>query len=151
MQIWGLDVNPDCLLCTSFPESASHLFFECQFSSAVWLAFFNHAVLSPPTDFNGVRNWLHSPFPNAKLRVICYLVFQAVIYFLWRERNGRLHGTAPLQPVALVKQIKIMLRAKMAALDKCHRSALITSYRQPNPSSSIAGESFIYRWFEYFG
>ncbi|CAN6937297.1 unnamed protein product [Brassica oleracea] len=36
LRSWGLQVPAECLLCGHAAETANHLFFDCQFSTAVW-------------------------------------------------------------------------------------------------------------------
>ncbi|CAA7058013.1 unnamed protein product [Microthlaspi erraticum] len=119
---WGLSVPDICLLCNSAAESRDHLFFVCPYSDVVWRDFFNHHSLSPPVSFTDIISWVSAPFSSSGVKIICSLIFQAVVYFIWMERNLRLHSTSTKSSHTLVKEIKLLLRAKLAALDRQIRS-----------------------------
>ncbi|KAL0749205.1 hypothetical protein Bca101_031208 [Brassica carinata] len=118
LRSWGLQVPPECLLCGSSLESQNHLFFDCSFSRDVWSAFFTHRSLSPPFLIADIIQWVRVSSPNAKLKIICHIIFQAVLYFLWRERNSRLHSGTPKPVQILVKEIQLLLRAELSSLDQ---------------------------------
>uniref|UniRef100_A0A1J3HF68 Reverse transcriptase zinc-binding domain-containing protein n=2 Tax=Noccaea caerulescens TaxID=107243 RepID=A0A1J3HF68_NOCCA len=145
LRSWGLNVSEVCLLCGAAAETRDHLFFNCLYSEAVWSAFFNHGTLTPPSNFNEVVSWVASPFTSVKIKTICRLIFQAVVYFIWAERNARLHTPSTKASHILVKEIQLILRAKLSGLDRTtHASShasLLSTVHQP---------SFIYTWFEFF-
>lgn len=149
MRNWGLNVNPECPLCNTALESTSHLFFECEYSTAVWLAFFNHPTLNPPRDMSNAMVWAQQVTVSSKARSICLLILQAAVYFIWRERNARLHSAGELQPSILVKQIHLLLRAKVAALDLRSKPINGSSLNHRDLRTPL-GESFLYTWFKYF-
>lgn len=70
------------MLCGVASKSIEHIFFDCAFSSEVWLTFFRHSRLTPPSTLAMVFQWVLSPPRNARLNSICKLIFQAVMYFL---------------------------------------------------------------------
>jgi len=43
-------------------------------------------------------------------------VFQTVIYALWRERNGRMHGDDPNPPARLVGWLDKQIRNRLSAI-----------------------------------
>uniref|UniRef100_A0A0D3E2T0 Uncharacterized protein n=1 Tax=Brassica oleracea var. oleracea TaxID=109376 RepID=A0A0D3E2T0_BRAOL len=89
---WGLlGVDPVCLLCNSGVESRNHLFFDCAYSRLVWFAVANRCQLQPSTDWDSTINQLQSLGGNKDLRRLTILAFQATTYWLWNERNTRLH------------------------------------------------------------
>ncbi|CAA7042995.1 unnamed protein product [Microthlaspi erraticum] len=138
---WGLDVPNRCLLCDTSPESKSHLFFTCPFSAEVWNSLHSHPDLISSTVFEDIISWLHSPTLNGKLKTICLLSFQAAIYFLWRERNSRLHTQITKPSHLLVKEIHLTLRAKLFGID---RSLTVRSL--PVDQSG----SYLQTWFSFF-
>ncbi|CAA7016344.1 unnamed protein product [Microthlaspi erraticum] len=144
MRSWGLVVPEEYLLCGSSVESRNHLFFSCSYSQTVWNSFFTHGTLSPPTDFDGIISWISTCLNSSNLRTICKLLFQAVVYYLWAERNARIHSPSLKTFHTLVKEIKLTLRAKLSGLD---RAALQTANSQSRQSSSL--ESLLHTWFEF--
>ncbi|CAH2065229.1 unnamed protein product [Thlaspi arvense] len=80
---------------------------------------------------------------NSKLKAICKLIFQAVVYDLWKEQNSRLHTTTTKPTHAVVKHMRLNLRAKLANLDRKARLFISTF------SSTTEEESFISTWFKF--
>lgn len=142
---WGISVPSDCILCGTSPETSSHLFFECSYSSEVWLSFFMHPLLSPPTSYTAALLWLRSCSSNPKLKVICHLLYQTTIYGIWRERNSRIHSGTPKPPHILRKDIITLLRAKLAGLDQATRHSTRHHLLGPNDGH----ESFLCNWFRF--
>lgn len=139
LRSWGLQIPPDCLLCNNAAESIEHIFFSCPYSAEVWSSFFHHHSLSPPHSLADITEWVIHCSSIAKLKTVCLLIYQATQYFLWRERNSRLHSAHFKPAHVLIKDIQLLLRAKMASLDK------IPS-RPRQISDSV---SFLTIWFTY--
>ena len=133
----GISIPPDCILCSGNDESRDHLFFSCGFSSAVWLHFLNRVSLSPPMLFMDCLTWVSFPSRDQNISLIIKLVFQASIYLLWKERNRRLHDLTARSSFAIIKDIKVILRAK---LDPLSRSS---DFEAP-------GSSLLSTWFRFF-
>ncbi|CAH2071404.1 unnamed protein product, partial [Thlaspi arvense] len=146
LRSWGLNVPPGCLLCSTGTENRSHLFFGCSFSSVVLASFFTHRDLSPPSLLEDIVQWTQSSSRNSKLKMISKLLFQAVIYALWKERNARLHTSISRPPLVVVKDILITLRVKLLGLD---RKESPFASAAPLPSSSLVMETFLHTWCRY--
>lgn len=146
LRSWGMNVPSDCLLCASADENQSHLFLQCAYSSEVWSSFFTHPDLSPPALFEDLVVWVRSPFRIKKLGSICKIIFQAVVYGLWRERNSRLHSSSTKPAQLLVKEIQLLIRAKLAGLDRL----LIRNRSSLDSSSPVALETYLALWFRFF-
>ncbi|KAG7532682.1 Aldehyde dehydrogenase domain [Arabidopsis thaliana x Arabidopsis arenosa] len=72
--------------------------------------------------------------PTPELNIICKLIFQAVVYIIWKERNSRVHSNIAKSSALLVKEIQVTIRAKLAGLDRSNallRSNVATTSRQP--------------------
>ncbi|KAG2314131.1 hypothetical protein Bca52824_017253 [Brassica carinata] len=88
---WGLSTSPQCLLCNAENETRDHLFFECPFSFAVWNSLARKAnCLAPPTWYQTLHYLEHRTCGKTE-RCLGLLAWQASIYFIWTERNNRLH------------------------------------------------------------
>lgn len=140
---WGSTVPASCLLCDSADESRDHLFVACSYSRDVWNFFFGNSTFSPPLVFDAIIQWLGSSSPNVKVRSICNLLVQAIVYLLWKERNSRLHGSSSRPFMSLVKEVKRTIKAKLFGLD---RAVTVEGRHQ----SISASESYLQLWFRFF-
>ncbi|GJS88502.1 putative reverse transcriptase domain-containing protein [Tanacetum coccineum] len=81
-----------CPLCEAQPDSHDHLFFECSFSSQIWMQMKRFARLLNSSSF--LVSIMSHLLPIAKRKssksTIGKLVVAAVAYFIWQERNRRL-------------------------------------------------------------
>lgn len=143
---WGSNISATCLLCNNHDEDQDHLFFRCSFSWEVWDVFFSHASFNPPLQFEAIINWLPSSSPNRKLRTICNLLIQALVYAFWKERNPRLHTSKSRTSLLIVKECKVTLKAKLIGLDR----KLLPAVSRRLQQSSSANESYLQLWFRYF-
>ncbi|KAL0726214.1 hypothetical protein Bca4012_022307 [Brassica carinata] len=141
---WGMDVPSSCLLCSAADESRDHLFWSCSFSLQVWNTFFSRTNLNPPVTFEAAVSWIRSCSANVRVRTICNLLLHAVCYVLWKERNARYHTSVRRPAQMLIKDIQLILRAKLYGLDRnSQTSASIQSL-------SSSQESYIHAWFRCF-
>lgn len=89
---WGLQVPAICLLCNIVDESRNHLHWDCTFSFELWSLVANRCGINP------ARNWESSLLQMSTLnappsaRSLTLLGWQATIYWIWNERNHRLHS-----------------------------------------------------------
>lgn len=133
---------PIFLLCGVAAENRGRLFFECGYSTDVWLSFFARNGLLPPTSFHDLTIWLTSPAIDKNLKPLILLTFQTVMYFLWKERNSRLHNLVN-------RPYHILIR------DMSSNSCSITGSRQRNcyrqPATSHRGRpTYLSLWFAHF-
>lgn len=139
---WGMNVPEDCLLCGLEAESLEHLFFGCDYSKAVWDFFFSNSPFTPPSLFEEILRLCIAPSSNHKLNLICKLLLQATVYELWKERNSRLHNSNSRPFSQIIKDIQLIIRAKMAVLDRSST---------PSPHGMHQeNKSFLYLWFQYY-
>lgn len=134
----GLEVPPSCLLCSGCDKFRQHLFFDCVYSSEIWSYFCSRTQVNPPTGFEDCLRWLKTSSTDPNILFIVKLIFQAVVYTIWKERNGRLHSSASRPTQAIIQEVKQTIRLK---LDLLSRNMRITS------SSSITYSS---TWLSIF-
>ncbi|KAG2308668.1 hypothetical protein Bca52824_028416 [Brassica carinata] len=142
LRSWGLVIPEECLLCSHAAETSSHLFFECHFSTSVWRVLLSKLRHNFPTELEEIIPWLISVPVHKKIKIILKLVFQAAAYFIWRERNSRLHSGLNKPPSIIVKEIHLQVRAKLLGLDRENTHA-ITSQRRNE-------QSYLSTWFDRF-
>lgn len=140
LRSWNLPVPTSCLLCHSGEESRDHLFFQCTFSQVLLSDFF--APFNPPTSssFSSLLIWIKSPATNRKLIAICKIVFHALVYYIWMERNTRLHSSSIRSEIQIKREIQLLLRRRLAGLDR----AAASSSTSPNQ------ETYLSLWFANF-
>lgn len=119
---WGLQVDQSCLLCNRNRESRDHLFFSCDFSYKLWELVTRRLGISPSRDWENTLAQMVSlslPLPQ---RLLVLLAWQSVVYWLWNERNTRLHANTYRSTDQIFKLIDRQLRNK------------IQSFRDANPT-----------------
>ncbi|CDY35298.1 BnaC03g59250D [Brassica napus] len=129
---WGLNVAPNCLLCNTGQESRNHLFFECPYSTTIWSWIANRCDLHFSTSWDDTILQLQSLRGNRDSERLCLLATQATIYWIWSERNTRLHQQV-FKPVGTV----------ITAIDRQVRN-MLQSFRHAN---SRASSSLTQLWF----
>ncbi|CAA7042276.1 unnamed protein product [Microthlaspi erraticum] len=141
---WGLNVPSECLLCDSLPETKSHILMECVYSKGVWYALFQNSGFTLPISIEEVLQCANTLPSQRKMKIICLLLVQAIVYR--RERNARLHSPN-FKPIhVLVKEIQLLLRAKLFSLDRS--SSLVVTNASSRPASRE--DSFLSIWFRLF-
>lgn len=129
---WGLQTDDHCLLCNSCPETRSHLFFDCGYSWDVWIEIARRCGFSPTRDWEGTLRDLQAYRGNKHSRKLLLLAWQGTIYFIWSERNNRLHRNTSRSPNSIISEIDRTIRRKLA------------SFRLENPSLS---SDLLQLWF----
>lgn len=109
---WGLEVDPKCLLCNSSNESRNHLFFDCSFGGIVWRSISDWCQLQFTTTWDALIDQLHA-VRNRNLRRLTLLAFQGTIYWIWHERNSRLHNQTFKTTDVIISTIDKQLRNRI--------------------------------------
>ncbi|XP_013639441.1 PREDICTED: uncharacterized protein LOC106344656 [Brassica oleracea var. oleracea] len=124
---WGLQVDPQCLLCNRSPESRDHLFFFCQFSYDLWTLVGRRLDLTPIRDWAGTLQQMTSLSISLLQKLLVLLAWQATTYWFWNERNTRLHTNTFRSTDQLFKQIDRQLRNKLQSFSDSNpnRSSLM--------------------------
>ncbi|KAG7555489.1 Reverse transcriptase zinc-binding domain [Arabidopsis suecica] len=118
---WGLVIPSSCVLCNAFDETRDHLFFQCDFSREIWGYFTNAATLTPPPMFIPCLLWLRNASTNSNVSTIIKLAFQASLYFVWKERNSRIHSGNSKPASVIIKEIQTIIRARLDPLSRTQR------------------------------
>ncbi|KAL0899355.1 hypothetical protein Bca101_083316 [Brassica carinata] len=122
---WGIQIAPLCLLCNAAPESRNHLFWDCNFSFSLWHQVAARCNLfAPQRDCDGSLAQMISLSSPRPLRLLTILAWQATLYWLWNERNTRLHANTFRSIDSLFNQIDRQLRNKTQ------------SFKESNPTLS---------------
>lgn len=120
---WGLDVQPHCLLCGTGLESRNHLYFQCSYSSSIWQKIADRCQLQALDSWTGTVLQLQGLTQNKALRRLTLIAAQATIYWIWSERNSRLHRQT-FKPVdTIVRSIDRQVRNRLQSLRHANPSA----------------------------
>ncbi|XP_022024249.1 uncharacterized protein LOC110924561 [Helianthus annuus] len=115
-----------CLLCYSGIDTHNHLFFECEYSKAVWYSIRNKGDMGSVSEkWEDVVNWLVPRSASRSIAsVISRILVAASAYFIWRERNARFFNNR-LRPPELISELIVdTVRAKLLSF-KYKRSARV--------------------------
>lgn len=110
---WGLNVVPHCLLCNTGQESRNHLYFECPYSNTIWTWIVNRCDLHLSISWEDTILQLQSLRGNKDSKRLCLLATQATIYWIWSERNTRLHHQVFKAPETLITTIDRQIRNRL--------------------------------------
>ncbi|KAL0703929.1 hypothetical protein Bca4012_070354 [Brassica carinata] len=114
------------------PESRNHLFFDCAFSFELWSRLSTRCCLAPVSSWEQTVAQMGSLRGGKAVTLISLLVWQATLYWIWNERNGRIHAR-PFRTVGVIyKAIDHQIRNK------------ISSFRDTSPSLS---SKMMQQWF----
>lgn len=140
-----MSVSPSCLLCGTADESRDHIYFECSYSRSIWDSIFTQRNFNQPYTFDEVIRWVHHSTPPGKIRTICKLLVQATFYVIWNERNKRLHTSVARHPHLIIKEIQVILKAKLYGMDQNVESTGRISTPTPN-----LRDRYLHHWFQNF-
>lgn len=122
LRAWGMQVPATCVLCNTSEESRQHLFFDCLYSLEIWAFFCSRLSITPPVMFEEGLRWLKNPLSDEFVKLIVRLLYQATVYYVWKERNGRIHNHAFRSAQATITETKQLIQAKLDPLSRAHRS-----------------------------
>ncbi|CDY13310.1 BnaC06g14470D [Brassica napus] len=96
-------------------ETHHHLFFECEYSSALWQPCASTVWPLPPTYIHSAASWILRPqqASNSSSAVIVKLVFQSSVYLIWKERNARIFTATSTPPQVLQKALDRLIRDRL--------------------------------------
>jgi len=114
---WSGDVTTDCILCQGNLETREHLFFDCGYTSAVWAALVKGILKSRYTsNWTSIMDHLAHAQPHRVDHFLVRYAFQATLYTVWRERNGRRHGETLNTASQLVGWIDKQIRNQLSSI-----------------------------------
>ncbi|XP_071739562.1 uncharacterized protein [Rutidosis leptorrhynchoides] len=101
LKIWERKFNSNssitCSLCKQQEDSHTHLFFSCSYSARICRK--GAQIVGMPNwglDWKAITDVL-IPLASRNLAriIVTKIVFGAMVYYIWQERNSRLFGKAP--------------------------------------------------------
>ncbi|GJR95644.1 homeodomain-like protein [Tanacetum coccineum] len=116
LQQWDLGPNSLlCPLCDVQPDSHTHLFFECSFSSQVWMLVRHLADMDTVSPvFHDILLYIQQIAKKRTAKsVFGKLIMAATSYYIWIERNNRLFKNVKRSPDELRDLIMVTVRLKI--------------------------------------
>lgn len=113
---WGLQTDPLGLLCNAAPESRDHIYFQCHYSWNIWTEIAGRVGQVPDRDWNQQVSSMQQTSGHRHLQIIRLLTWQCTLYYVWAERNSRLHHKVFKPSHSISSQIQATIRSKVAAL-----------------------------------
>ncbi|XP_020261305.1 uncharacterized protein LOC109837456 [Asparagus officinalis] len=107
----GIITSNSCCLCTRAEENRDHLFFDCLFSSEVWLLVMDWLKFSwRSCVWNHIMNWycykLRGKGDRQKIK---RMALSSTLYCIWIERNNRIFKNKFRNAVQVFGEIKISM------------------------------------------
>ncbi|KAE8692202.1 hypothetical protein F3Y22_tig00110858pilonHSYRG00264 [Hibiscus syriacus] len=106
--------NDRCLLCNLESETRNHLFFECVYAGNIWKAILQ---LCGVRDFHwdGELAWATHCFEGKSLITrVLKLALSSHVYWIWKERNGRLFGGVLRPWSTILEDVKAIVRIRLS-------------------------------------
>ncbi|XP_020269403.1 uncharacterized protein LOC109844697 [Asparagus officinalis] len=138
----GMITESLCTLCASQQETCKHLFFECQYSAAIWNGIMEWLCYSRRScNWDQVVNWYSAELKGKgymkkvkrmALSATVYWIWKernlrifqgkrmalsATVYWIWKERNLRIFQGKHHTPVQLIREVKISILTKVLNKD----------------------------------
>ncbi|XP_071715240.1 uncharacterized protein [Rutidosis leptorrhynchoides] len=106
-----------CPLCKLRHDSHDHLFSECIYANKVWKKAVAFTCLPMVSNWKVVCNYLMpTAGRNTVNMVVAKLVFGAVVYAIWQERNNRLFKKFHHSKVKLFEDVFSTVRLKLMSI-----------------------------------
>ncbi|KAG7560295.1 Reverse transcriptase domain [Arabidopsis thaliana x Arabidopsis arenosa] len=117
MMKWNGSVSGNCVLCANNMETRDHLFFSCNYVTQVWSALAKGLLRTRFTSsWPQILNLVSDRSQDRVETLLLRYVFQATIYTVWRERNGRHHGEISNTSAQLVGWIDKQIRNQLTTI-----------------------------------
>lgn len=110
---WGIQGDDRCLLCNAQPQSHDHLFFSCNYNFDLWRQVADMLRLHPHRNWQDTLDQMINLPPPLHQKLLSLLAWQSTMYWIWGERNARLHSRIFRSTDQLFKLLDRQLRNKL--------------------------------------
>ncbi|XP_019255176.1 PREDICTED: uncharacterized protein LOC109233767 [Nicotiana attenuata] len=134
---WRIQVNHSCVLCGGdIEETHDHLYFECPYSQSLWKGLLEWLSYKRRVEiWEAEVQWLTANVNNRNPRKnVLRVVFAAVVYYIWMERNARRFQNQSKEIQDRAKEI--VLRVHITGQKKCKWTPILNTLNSyPNCNS----------------
>ncbi|KAL4383638.1 hypothetical protein GQ457_15G019640 [Hibiscus cannabinus] len=118
---WGCQVEATCILCGIELESRDHLFWACSYSRRVWgMVVQACGVQLLHNSWDDLLGWIQRAGKGKTLKAtIVRLAWNSFNYYVWMERNGRLHQKEPKLDAEVFDLIKHDFKWRLLGCRRC--------------------------------
>ena len=112
---FGIVGDQACLLCQHNQETTQHLFFDCPYSKEClqgvqsWLGW-----RSKETELEKITKWVLKAKMGAFRRSLLCSVISALVYHIWKARNGMLWDKKTGLPKHIVQQVNQVVKLRLS-------------------------------------
>ncbi|XP_048613360.1 uncharacterized protein LOC106448660 [Brassica napus] len=121
---WGFRTDSACLLCNGDVESRDHIFFLCPYTWELWKTVSGRCGIIPARAWNDSVDQMKNLAGNRLRKRLTCIACQATIYWIWSERNNRLHRRQFRSSDGIFRLLDRQIRDK------------ILSFRQQSPANA---------------
>lgn len=123
-----------CKLCSKFPETSHHLFFQCANVVRLWdsiAAWWNiQPIMVQDLGLHAV--WAHSKqFPTKFLRMVWKVVVSSSIWSIWLSRNNEVFKKSNTTSDNLLNLVRVQSKEWAIAFSLIHKDAAYCWFRNP--------------------
>lgn len=123
LMAFGISGCSRCVLCGCSVEDIDHLFFQCSFSTQIWTSVLAMCGLDwSSRDWLQTVEWMDQYTSDSLCHLLVRLSLAASVYYIWRERNARLHDEPPRPLNILISDIVFSVRTRASLLRKVNPS-----------------------------
>ncbi|GJT89626.1 RNA-directed DNA polymerase, eukaryota, reverse transcriptase zinc-binding domain protein [Tanacetum coccineum] len=113
--VWKPNEVMQCVFCKQCLDSVEHLFFQCAYTKQVWKEAQRLLSVSLSFSWNEIVEELERLPNNQNVwSIVRRLMFGAVVYYTWQERNNRVFREEKRDEKTLIQTIKEIVQLKIA-------------------------------------
>ena len=122
MDLFGMTTDLRCCFCSNAIETVSHLFGSCAFATSI----ISDPYFALVGDWSCYQNGIFTTGSRSSLmkRHMTYLFLAVSVYFIWKERNERVHTPGhALSPGTIRMLVKRTIREKLCSNERFKKAA----------------------------
>ncbi|KAL9670941.1 hypothetical protein QQ045_008504 [Rhodiola kirilowii] len=116
---WGLNVARTCVFCKATDESRNHLFFDCNFTGAVWSEVMQFLkVVQAPSKWDLLIPWFNGLIQRRLKTKLIGAAITRAMNGIWLARNAIIFRAEEASLARLVRETTWYLKMKIGAIKK---------------------------------